>query len=211
MTFFGPVRSGKSELARAFFFGHAAPRICVDVKDEHRPHMPNVPTVESPREAMDYWTCRAVPPDPRDERWYDELFFAAIERGDTLVWLDEANEISRPNYLPTGVRKFILQGEWRECGLLACTPRPADISPSFAAQSSHVFSFRMRHPRDRLAVAQIVGLAQEEFDRRNDELDKYHFLHYDVVDGTVESEPPSHDPDELTARVARMSFGKIGE
>lgn len=210
VAFFGQTGSGKTELARAIWIGMSPPRICVDVKDDLEDRLPGIPTVIDPSAVLDHLTVRAVPPDPADESWYATIYQLAFEQRDTLVWLDEANEVTHPSYIPRSMRKFVLQGRSRGCGHFACTPRPADVHPTFAAQAGHVFIFWLSHPRDRKAISEMTGLPPQRIEAMFDAmggLDDHRFAHFETSTGTLTVCDPVHDPDGLTAEIAARSFG----
>lgn len=212
VCFFGQTGSGKSELARAMWAGMQPPRIVLDIKDDLASKLPGIPTIHNPAEVLDHLTVRAVPLDPADENWYEQVYEAALKQGDTLVWLDEANELSRPNYVPPKTRKFHLQGRSRSCGHFICTPRPADISPTFAAQSGHIFVFWLTHPRDIMAISEITGRKPATIEtllrERIVSKDTYRFLHFETATGELAVCEPAHDPDRVTAALAARYFGK---
>lgn len=199
--------TGKSELARALWIGQRDPRICIDVKNDLGERLPGIPTIDAPSEVLDSPIVRAVPPDPSDERWYDAIYTAAFNQGDTLIWLDEANEVTKPNYVPKSIRKYVLQGRSRGCGHMACTPRPADVHPVFASQAGHVFVFRIQHPRDRKAISEMIGVPPAKIEALLDELQDYWFIHYETALDEAIPCAPAHDPDELTAKIAARYFG----
>jgi energy-coupling factor transporter ATP-binding protein EcfA2 len=210
LAFFGQTGSGKSELARAMFAGMATPRIVIDVKDDLAAKLPGIPTVQSPTEAMHHETVRAVPVEPSDEAWYAAIYDAALARGETLIWLDEANEVSNSNYIPRSIRRFILQGRSRQCGHFACSPRPADINPTFAAQSQHLFLFWVTHPRDIKAYSELSGRKESVIEsiltQRIEGKETRRFLHLEQDTGELVVCPPAHDPDQLTASIAARYF-----
>jgi hypothetical protein len=206
VAFFGQTGSGKTELARSLWIGMAAPRVCLDIKNDLADRLPGIPTIFDPSAVREYETVRAVPPDPSDEGWYEEIYRLCFDQGDTLIWLDEANEITSPNYIPRGIRKYVLQGRSRGCGHFACTPRPADIHPTFAAQAGHIFVFRIRHPRDRKAIGELAGVPPAEVEETIDALPDWGFAHLEVATGEFTRCRPAHDPDELTARIASLQF-----
>lgn len=209
MVFYGRTGTGKSELARAIWTVFAPPRVVIDVKDDLADKLPGIPTVDSPVEVFAHPTVRAVPSRLDSAAWFDELYARALAEGGYVIWLDEANEISRPSFIPLQVRRYILQGRARRCGHLACTPRPADISPTFGAQANHVFVFRLTHPRDVAASAALLGVSERELKDAFEALPPYGYVYEDLTDPA--SAPvlmaPSHDPDELTAKLVRLYFG----
>lgn len=209
VVFFGQTGSGKSELCRPIFFAMQPPRIFIDVKDDPALATPGVPVVRDPARVLDYPTVRAVPTNPDDEGWFSAIYDAALDQRDTLIWLDEANEVSKPNYIPTSIRRFILQGRGRGCGHLACTPRPADVSPSFAAQAQHIFIFSLGHPRDLLAVSGLTGLPLATIERIMSQIPhrSYRFAHFEVATREITICDPAHDPDRLTAQIAARYYG----
>jgi hypothetical protein len=216
---FGMTRTGKSLLARGIFMAQPGPKVAIDVKDEmQKPdenRLPGVPTVTDPAQILDYPTCRAVPPDPSDEAWYDELYLHAFNNPPYLVWLDEGNEPTSSSFIPRKMRTFILQGMGRGSGHIMCTPRPADVHKTFESQVHHVFVFELQHERDRAAIARITGLPSAHIDERLDYIAQFrvsasepshHFLYFSPGMREFRTFDPIEDPEVLTAQIARRSF-----
>lgn len=205
-VFYGIKGSGKSELCRAYWVSQAPWRVVIDVKDDLGDKLPGVPTVESPREILHYPTVRVVPSKPNDRAFYEEIYDVAFQAGDCLLWCDELNEMTHPGYIPDNQRRYILQGRTRRLGHLGCTPRPADIHGTFGSQADHIFVFRVQHPRDRDAIAGLIGAKPVELNAHLDQLPKYHFIYRDE-ENDIHICAPSHDPDELTRKLRSRHFG----
>ena len=217
---FGVTRTGKSLAARQIFMAHAWPRVAIDVKDEMADRLPGVPVVYEPAQILDYPTCRAVPLEPGDEDWYDELYSVAIassskDAGGYLVWLDEGNEPTHPGFIPRGARRFILQGKGRGCGHIMCSPRPASVHKTFESQADHFFFFELQHPRDQHAVAELTGLhpdrVREAFDeigshRVSDIEPSHHYAYYRRGMRELVICEPLEDPAILTAQIATRTY-----
>jgi len=59
--------------------------------------------------------------------------------GPYIVWVDEASEVSSPNWCPAGLRLCVTQGREPEKQVIAVTQRLAEIHPVFRSQSEHIF------------------------------------------------------------------------
>lgn len=222
---FGVTRTGKSLAARQIFMAQAWPRVAIDVKDEMDDRLPGIPIVHEPAQILEYPTCRAVPLEPSDEDWYDELYATALaasskERGGFYLWLDEGNEATSRSFIPRGARRFILQGLGRQCGHIVCSPRPVDVHVTFEGQATHFFFFEMQHDRDRLAVASLTGIAQRDVDAAFDEIashrvsdvePSHHYAYFRRGMRELRVCAPLDDPEILTAQIATRSYPSWAE
>lgn len=157
----GSTGDGKSTLAESIIAGLQPVRvIAVDVKDEMDPRLPTARTVEELPEVIRAPACRWVPASfDRD----------AIEEGFQVVWntpgpwvcdVEEAAEVSSPNWCPEGLRLAVTQGRRHGKMVLACTQRVAECHPVFRSQSEHIFLMVPR-PID-LDLKTIAGNVRRE-------------------------------------------------
>lgn len=210
---FGRKGTGKSDLARYLFmlFGtryRNGGRVLIDSKDEHSESMPGVPTFDSPSEVFQAQTVRLVPPDPTDDKWFDEVYRLLFEAGDCVLWNEELNSFTSPGKAPKWTKIYIYQGRVRKCGFLGTNQRPAEQQGCFLSMADHVISYALRYKLDREAVARHMGVKNpDEFDDLLDQLVPFGFLHYDVEHDDLSSSAPIHDPEALTAEISRLYFG----
>jgi energy-coupling factor transporter ATP-binding protein EcfA2 len=61
--------------------------------------------------------------------------------GPYVWWIDEASEVSSPNWCPAGLRLGVTQGREQLKLVLALTQRLAEIHPVFRSQSEHLIIF----------------------------------------------------------------------
>lgn len=92
--------------------------------------------------------------------------------GPAIVWIDEAAEISSPNYCPEGLRLAETQGRGKRMLVLALTQRVAEIHPVFRSQSEHVFIFTP--PPIELDLKTIAGSIRREASAIGGELASLH-------------------------------------
>ncbi len=207
--FFGRKGTGKSDLARYFFFlFRVRPRICIDTKDEHEDALPGVPTVDSPTEVFKFQTVRAVPPKLNKVAWMDEILARAFELGDVVLWWEELNAYMSHNRCSEDASIYALQGRKRKCGLLGTSPRPADVHGDLKSQADHFFVFLLKYLRDKEAAAGHLDLPNvAALEELYAQLVPFGFLHYDVAADELVVNDPVHDPDALTAELRRLYFG----
>lgn len=212
-TVFGRKGTGKSELARYLFtlMGtryRGGGRICIDTKDEHADELPGVPSITSPAAIFSSQTVRAVPPDPTDEEWFDELFRFAFDEGDTTIWCEELNAFTSPSKAPKWMKIYLYQGRRRKCGFIGTNQRPAEQHGCFLSQADHVIVYPLQYRLDREAVARHLDVEHVDVvSELLDELPEYGFLHFDVAAGELSSSGPVHDPDALTDALSKLYFG----
>ncbi len=152
--FVGATGSGKTTLAKALMWGQ--PHVAViDPKRTFSLPPGAGATITSDRETVENWEG----PEPiiyrpgaeslRDWRAEDWFFWWAYERGNTLVYVDEATRVTNGSDLPPGYAACIQLGRERGVGTWHATQRPARVPLVLFTESEHIFAFRLRHPDDR--------------------------------------------------------------
>lgn len=88
----------------------------------------------------------------------DRLFYWLLDRGETVVVSDEEYAISPAGVVSEGNKAILTRG--RELGVAKWTlsQRPSWIPLFCISEAMHVFSFRLRLPKDRDRMAGIMGL-----------------------------------------------------
>jgi len=96
-------------------------------------------------------------PDPDDlDKGCEEFFQWVFDRGDTLLYVDEAAEVSTPTKISKGYSRCLRLGRERGIGTWSATQRPVWIYRAIYTEAEHVFVFRLRDMDDRAAVARFT-------------------------------------------------------
>lgn len=89
------------------------------------------------------------------------------------IWhIDEAAELTKPNYCPEGLKLCVTQGRSHRKVVIAITQRLAEAHPVFRSQSEHVFIFVP--PPVMLDLKMISGNVRREANVLDDELKLLH-------------------------------------
>lgn len=142
---------GKSRLARWVWAradpGQTGVKLCIDPMGDADP--PGATTFTSlaqiPWEAR---VLRYVPPLRGAGRQLAELSEAILERGRVLTWWDEYDQLGDSQTASDEHRALILRGRHRQCGNIACCPRPANIFRSYLSLVDHLVMFQTTDPDD---------------------------------------------------------------
>jgi energy-coupling factor transporter ATP-binding protein EcfA2 len=97
--------------------------------------------------------------------------------GPYVWWIDEAAELTTPNYCPAGLRIAVTQGRRHRKMVIALTQRLAEIHPVFRSQSEHVIIFTPA-PIE-LDLKTIAGNVRREWRVLDAELGSLHAEHGD--------------------------------
>jgi len=145
----GQTGKGKTELARMIAEGQQPVRlIVVDPKGELHfsetvdgkqapvtPARSPLQLAQAMHGAIVYYIPASFDRDALEESF--EIIWETP--GPYIVWVDEASEVSSPNWCPAGLRLCTTQGRALEKQVLAVTQRLAEIHPVFRSQSEHIF------------------------------------------------------------------------
>jgi hypothetical protein len=182
LTCVGRKGSGKSYLAQRFFDGWEGDKLVIDpTGDVVVADIDGKPaeTLSLPLPAS--WPTRGdgkpstlrFVPDVGADTWLDDMDRAvglAFNRGRCLLWIDEVGELTRATYTPPNMRRLLRQFRHRKMWVLACDPRPVDISPLVISQADYIGIFDLPHPRDRERCAAVMGMAPKDFDAAHEEI-----------------------------------------
>ncbi len=99
-------------------------------------------------------------PRPEFHYWepYDQVFHWVFERGNTLLFNDEAYRVMRNNReAPTWLNACSTAGRQRGVGMITCTQRPTGIDLRLLSEAEHYVCFRLRKEVDRKRMAEVMG------------------------------------------------------
>lgn len=83
----------------------------------------------------------------------DWLFYWILDRGNTLLYIDETTMATKKTQAPRGLMGCIQLGRERGVGTWCATQRPVNIPIICISEAEHMFTFRLRHPDDRQRMA----------------------------------------------------------
>lgn len=163
MLFVGATGTGKTTFAKSLLW-HRANVVVLDPKRTFRlpPDWPHATyeTMAGVRNHQDREGESATiiyRPDPDDLDLQCEDFFAWVfERGNTLLYVDEAAEVSTPTKISKSYSRCLRLGRERGIGTWSATQRPVWIYRAIYTEAEHVFIFRLRDLDDRQAVARFT-------------------------------------------------------
>lgn len=109
------------------------------------------------------------------------------DRGNVMLAVEEADFVLKegPDLLPY-TYKCMHQGRNRGIGVMAVTPRIADLSKKMFSLSNHVYLFKFFAPND---IDYIKGFLGREWAVRIRSLPDFHFVYYGGGDKVCECEP----------------------
>lgn len=157
--FVGATGSGKTTLAKSLMWGQRHVAI-MDPKRTFTLPPEAGATTTSDREVVEAWEG----PEPiiyrpgldllNDIESVDWFYWWVYERGNTLVYTDELMMVSSGAKLPRGYAACIQLGREKGIGAWHATQRPARVPLVCLTESEHIFAFRLRHPDDRVRIAE---------------------------------------------------------
>lgn len=165
--FVGATGSGKTTLAKALLWRqpHVAvldPKRTFVMPPEANATITDDPEVVLAWEGPDMIVYRPgaeLLTDPESADWF---FWWAYERGNTLIYVDEASMVTRGTDPPRGYAACIQLGRERGVGTWHATQRPSRVPIVLLSESEHLFVFRLRHPADADRVAEYSDPATLE-------------------------------------------------
>lgn len=180
----GRKGSGKSVVCRAWFDQYPFDRIVVDPTHDV--------TADLRRDLVEFEVLEAAniparlpPHDPEHRRTWvfapdmgaptaiddmDRVTGLALNRGPTLLWLDEYGTQTTASHTGPNLRRALHHGRHDGLTLLTACPRPKDINGLAVSQADRVYTFRTPHPADRDRISANIGMDPREFDAVNKEL-----------------------------------------
>lgn len=174
-AFVGTTGSGKSTLAKALMWGqpHVVvidPKRTFTIPEDFLPGHPSVTwdgeteqagdiTVSDPEAFLEGWNgpgpliYRPSVAEIADPDALDWFYFWILDRGNTLLYVDEVALAARATRAPRGLMACIQLGRERGVGTWCATQRPVSVPIIVISEAEHHFTFRLRHPDDRRRMA----------------------------------------------------------
>jgi hypothetical protein len=138
----GQTGKGKTTLAHFLVAGLQPVRAIVfDPKDDLDFGVPKCRSPEELEVQIRDGLVHYVPASFDRETLEEACQIVWLAPGPWLWWIDEAAELTGPNYCPAGLRLAVTQGRQPRKMVLAITQRLAEIHPVFRSQSEHVIIF----------------------------------------------------------------------
>lgn len=219
LSIFGRKGSGKSILAQAFWDTWPGDRLCIDptgdvwsaVQHDGETHKLEDPLPIRLRAGdTEHRESHVYVPEPGDAAYEDNLDRAvglAYNRRGSLLWIDEAGELTRANKTPAHLRRVLRQGRHRDLTALFVNPRPIDIDTLLISQADYVYTFRLPHPRDRERLAGTVGIEPADLETSNAALKPYEYLRFDMRADDEDPNRVLHFPKLPDSLVAKLKAG----
>lgn len=178
-AFVGTTGSGKTTLAKAMMWGQSHvvvldPKRTFTLPDAFVPGFPAV-TIDAESGAVSGWdegtrvddveafvsewagpgplVYRPSVDETADPDLLDWFFFWVLDRGNTLLYIDETALATKKTVAPRGLMACIQLGRERGVATWCATQRPVNIPIICISESEHMFVFRLRHPDDRQRMA----------------------------------------------------------
>lgn len=178
-AFVGTTGSGKTTLAKAMMWGQAHvvvldPKRTFTLPESFFPGYPAVtldgetgavsgdPENDQVADAREYvagWqgpgplVYRPSVDETADPDELDWFYFWVLDRGNTLLYIDETAMAAKKTVAPRGLMACIQLGRERGVATWCATQRPVNIPIICISESEHMFVFRLRHPDDRARMA----------------------------------------------------------
>lgn len=197
----GRTQEGKSSLVRTWINLYS--RVIVhDRKKEWEPfaianHYYIVNTPEQLAELIVKGAKRIIyqPADPSVED-FDEVCHILFDTGNIHFLIDEASSYCKTGMVPFWCSELLRLGSGRGIGVTSLTQRPRRIDNEMLSESSIIISFRLLLDTDRKKIAETCGkivdpplpadpVAASKI-RSLATLEKFHFMVFDSLEGTVE-------------------------
>jgi Helicase HerA, central domain len=139
----GQTGKGKTTLAR-WLVEHLQPIRVIVFDPKAELSFPGAVACHSPMELAAHMRDPVVHyvPESFDRNSLEEACqIVWVTPGPWVWWIDEASEVSNPNYCPEGLRLAVTQGRQAHKMVIALTQRLAEVHPVFRSQAEHVFMF----------------------------------------------------------------------
>lgn len=136
----GKRGSGKTELIKYLMVGLNYPALVVDVVGNLKSAADKL---KKNGQKVQYFLV-----NPHDTKRVDEIFGDAMQQGNLMAYIDEADRYEYFAGVKNRMSDYINLARNYGCGYIATARRTADISPDYLANAKYVFVFRHLHPRD---------------------------------------------------------------
>jgi hypothetical protein len=119
----------------------------------------NGETVRDPGKFLEEWNgpgpliYRPSVDETAEPDTLDWLYLWVLDRGNTVLYVDETALASKQTRAPRGLMACIQLGRERGVGVWTATQRPVNVPIITISESEHMFVFRLRHPDDRQRMA----------------------------------------------------------
>lgn len=190
----GNTGEGKSELLAHLYAIHRGQRLLVDVQDHYElgPDAREEDALEVERVRDIDWRRRTIRyvPSSLSGREFDDLYRAIYERGNLLVWLDEAEDAAPVGRVPPWLKKTVKQGRKRRITHLAATQRPHGVERSIRNQSEHAFVFKLVDDDDLNEISYRIGLNARRLAAELQALPDHGYLRHTIGERQIVAMPP---------------------
>jgi len=115
-------------------------------------------------------------PEPAELRSWETIdrgFRWIYERWNTLLYVDEALDVTLRQEIPFGFHAVLTRGRQRIISTLVATQRPTGIPQSIISEAQHRYIFYLQLEQDRKRMESLTGIAEERIKK----LDKYEFFY----------------------------------
>jgi len=99
-------------------------------------------------------------PSPEHMGWesYDLVYHWCFNRGNTMVYTDEALRVMRPSgQAPRWMEACYTAGRQKGVGMITSTQRPAKVDLRVMSEAEHYVAFALKLPQDRKRMAELLG------------------------------------------------------
>jgi DNA helicase HerA-like ATPase len=160
----GGTGTGKTELVKAYLSKYTNV-VILDTKgtffwDNYIPEREST-TIDSFYNLNNVETGKIIYRPNRKElnlNFYEKFFEWCYLRGNTIVCVDEAAQVSQsPLTIPTGYKDILQRGRELNVSVWSLTQRPSGINQLILTESMHYFIFRLNYIEDRLKIAKNAG------------------------------------------------------
>lgn len=186
----GKKNSGKSVVARVIADSWPGDLLVVDVNGTIAPHddwveFRHVPSSwpDEKRDGDEPLVVHYIPDMSAENAIedIDRMLAIAYEKGEILVWVDEAGVVARSNAVPRYTRQILHQGRHRRVSSIWCSPRAVSMDTLVVAQADLVYIFTMPSPSDKQRVADTIGWDVRDFSDAVAGLKQHEFLLFDAL------------------------------
>ncbi len=150
------------------------------------------------------YTARAQIEDHGKGGPVEDLFFAAVERGNVGIFIDEGVAVGQYN---RGLHVLLTAGRSKRCPVIMGTQAPYYIDPWMLRLSEFIQIFYMQQTDDQERIHRFIDRKRLSFNNLRD-MGLYHSAYYDVLADRLEylqPAPPFQDVyDRILVRLPRI-------